>query len=74
MSKKVYVTICRGFGKTADEAKEDAFFKASCEGHDPESLEREWFKCQNGNTGLRLYTSYAAEGEGNHPNLKAMAD
>ena len=71
MSEKTFVTICRGFGKDADSAKEDAFFKAQCEGHDPESLDREWFRCANGNVGLRLYTSYVTEGEGNRPNMKA---
>ena len=71
MSKKVFVTICRGFGKDADSAKEDAFFKAQCEGHDPESLDREWFKCNNGNVGLRLYTSYTTEADGSHPVMNA---
>lgn len=69
MSKKVTVTICRGFGKTADDAKSDAWFKAECEGHDPSTLDREWFRCQNGNVGVRLYATYDAEEAANHPQL-----
>ena len=74
MSKKNFITICRGFGKTSDEAKEDAYFKASCEGHDPESLEREWFRCNNGNVGCRLYAIQYLEDEGNKPHLKAAIE